>query len=89
MRDFEWDEKKRVSNLEKHKIDFIDAREIFNDPERIESEILKNTEKRYQTIGKINDVVLFVVYINRKEKARIISARRASKNERKIYEISK
>lgn len=89
MRDFEWDEKKRVSNLEKHKIDFIDAREIFNDPERIESEILKNTEKRYQTIGKVNDVILFVVYINRKEKVRIISARRASKNERKIYETSK
>lgn len=89
MNIFEWDDNKRNVNLEKHKIDFIDAMEIFNDSERLESEIVKNNEVRYQTLGKVGEVVLLVVYTRREEKLRIISARRASKNERKIYDASK
>jgi hypothetical protein len=86
MNYFEWDEKKRESNLEKHKIDFVDAKEIFLDAYRLELQVIKNNETRFQTIGKVNEVILFVVYTRRNQKARIISARRASKNERKIYE---
>ena len=83
--DFEWNENKREYNLEKHGIDFIDAVEIFDDPDRIEAESIRERERRCQTIGLVNDVVLFVVYTHRSKIKRIISARRASKNERKTY----
>ncbi|MES2141851.1 MAG: BrnT family toxin [Pseudomonadota bacterium] len=43
---FEWDEKKRSLNLEKHGIDFVDAIEIFDDFNRIELETVRNSEVR-------------------------------------------
>lgn len=85
MKYFEWDENKRKFNLEKHEIDFTDIIEIFNDPDRIEFENIRSGEKRVQTIGIVYEVVLFLVYTPRGRKKRIISARRASKNERKAY----
>ncbi len=86
MKYFEWDENKRQYNLEKHNIDFIDAIEIFDDPDRIELENNNKGEKRVQTIGIVHNIVLFLVYTTRGTKKRIISVRRASKNERKAYE---
>ncbi len=88
MKEFEWDENKRKSNLEKHKIDFIDAIEIFNDVNRIELESTRKGEPRFQTIGMVNHVVLLLVYVIRQGKRRIISVRRASKSERKAYETA-
>lgn len=86
MKNFEWDENKRKYNLEKYGIDFIDVVEIFDDPKRIEFENIRDGEKRFQTIGIVNGVALFLVYTSRGRKKRIISVRRASKNERKTYE---
>lgn len=86
MKDFEWDENKREYNLEKHGIDFIDAIAIFDDPDRIEFENNRKGETRCQTIGMVHDIVLFLVYTSRGRKKRIISVRRASKNERKAYD---
>lgn len=85
IEDFEWDNNKKDVNFRKHEIDFIDAIEVFNDPFRIEVEILRNGEQRYQTIGIINEVAILVVYTQRDGKKRIISARKASKNERGVY----
>lgn len=85
MKYFEWDENKRVFNLEKHGIDFIDAILIFDDPNRIELESSRKGELRCQTIGVVYDVILFLVYTVRGKNRRIISVRRASKNERKAY----
>ena len=85
MKEYEWDEVKRQLNLEKHGIDFVDATDIFLDFNRIEMESTRDGEIRYQTIGTVNEIVLLVVYTTRKNKIRIISARRASKNERKAY----
>lgn len=85
MQAFEWDETKRAINLEKHGIDFVDAIEVFNDPNRIELEVVRNNETRYQTMGCINHMVFLVVYVSRKKVKRIISARRASKSERETY----
>jgi len=85
MKDFEWDEQKRNSNIEKHGLDFIDAIKVFEDNYRIEYENVRNGEKRYQTIGTVNEVTILVVYTSRSTKKRIISARRASRNERKLY----
>lgn len=86
MKDFEWDENKRKYNLEKHGIDFIDTLAIFDDPDRIEFENIRQGETRVQTIGMVHDIVLFLVYTLRGRTKRIISVRRASKNERKAYD---
>jgi uncharacterized protein len=85
IRAFAWDETKRAINLEKHGIDFVDAIEVFNDPNRIELEVVRNNEPRYQTIACVNNIILLVVYTAREKAKRIISAKRASKNERKAY----
>ena len=82
---FEWDEIKRKSNIAKHSIDFIDAVKIFDDTHRIERPIIKNNEQRVQTIGLMDDIVIFVVYTIRNSKIRIISARCANKIEREAY----
>ena len=86
MKYFEWDENKRKYNLEKHGIDFIDAIAIFDDPDRIEFENIRKGETRIQTIGMVHDIILFLVHTSRGRKKRIISVRRASKNERKAYD---
>ena len=85
MKHFEWDKQKHAINLKKHHIDFIDAIKVFDDDNRIELENEKNGEVRYETIGIIEEVAIFVVYTYRNKKRRIISARRASKAERKTY----
>jgi uncharacterized DUF497 family protein len=86
MKDFEWDKNKRRYNIEKNGIDFIDAILIFDDQDRIEFECLRNGEVRFQTIGMVHDTALFLVYASRGRKKRIISVRRASKNERTAYD---
>lgn len=86
MSSFEWDENKRISNLQKHGIDFVDAAHIFGDDDRIELEIIRNGEHRFITIGSVSKVIILVVYVYRKENKRLISARRASAEERECYE---
>ena len=82
---FEWDESKRQSNIEKHGIDFKDALQLFEDKMRVEALSLQKDEERYITFGVVNEVILAVVYTNRNNVKRIISARVAHENERKIY----
>lgn len=83
---FEWDEKKRILNIEKHHIDFNDAREIFDDANRIETEIIHSSgEIRHITMGSINGIIFLAVYTLRGEITRLISVRRASKDERNTY----
>ena len=86
MKIFEWDENKRTINLEKHGIDFINAVGIFGDVNRIELETIRNGESRVISIGRVYDIILLVVYVHRQEKKRLISARRASAEERECYE---
>ncbi|HYF98233.1 MAG TPA: BrnT family toxin [Coxiellaceae bacterium] len=85
MLDFEWDENKRLSNLKKHGVDFSDAIQVFEDVMRIEQLLVCKNEERYQVVGVVDEIVLFVVYTVRSHKKRIISARRASRNERRKY----
>lgn len=83
---FTWDEPKRQINIEKHGIDFHDAKHIFEDPYRIERQSYRNDEDRYEVIGEVNSHILLVAYVIREGNVyRLISARRASKNERKSY----
>ena len=83
---FEWDSSKEINNIKKHGIDFKTASAVFDDPFRIEWYDVSHstTEDRYNTIGMAHDV-LFVVYTERREKTRIISARIANKRERSLY----
>ncbi len=84
---FEWDEAKREANLVKHGVDFVDALEVFADPLRIERIDKRHEyrEERCQVVGRVGEQVLFVVYTRRGVARRVISARRASKDERRTY----
>lgn len=83
---FEWDDEKNRINLRKHGIDFTDAAQVFFDENRIEQpdEFHSDDEDRWQVIGMVNEI-LFVIYTDREDRTRIISARKADKRERRIY----
>ena len=83
---FEWDSEKAEFNWRKHKIDFKDAVRVFEDESRLDypDEEHSDEEDRYITIGRV-DKILFVVYTEREDRTRIISARKADKSERRMY----
>lgn len=83
---FEWDEQKEYLNIRKHHINFNIAKRVFNDVNRIEIYDMQHSidEDRYNTIGMVENV-LFVVYTERKETIRLISARLATEKERSLY----
>ena len=85
----EWDEDKNVLNKRLHDgLGFEDAQYVFTDPERLErfdrSEENTSGEERWQTLGKVGSV-LCVIYTERGVNKRIITARLASKTERRSY----
>ena len=86
---FEWDENKEKINISKHGLDFSTAALVFRDQNRLEwfDELHSNYEDRYITIGEINGiaVVLMVVYTERGDAIRLISARKATKQEMRMY----
>ena len=86
--EFEWDESKRESNLAKHLIDFLDAITIWNGPviDPASSRVI-GAEDRHLALGAIGDdhLTIAVVYTVRDDVRRIISARRARRNERQAY----
>ena len=83
---FEWDEEKNIINKEKHKISFETAAYVYEDPYYIEMFDFEHSvdEDRYIAIGKVGDV-LFVVFTERKETIRLISARLATSAEKELY----
>lgn len=86
---FEWDDNKEQINIAKHGLDFTTAARVFEDENRLElyDEVHSDTEDRYITIGEINGVaiIVFVVYTERGDAIRLISARKATKQERRAY----
>ena len=86
---FEWDESKAEKNEQKHGVSFEEAESIFYDPRSvtIADPDHSETELRFIDIGTSNyDRILVVVYTERENRVRLISARRASRKERKMYE---
>ncbi|MCM1561970.1 MAG: BrnT family toxin [Butyrivibrio sp.] len=83
---FEWDEEKNALNKERHKISFETAAYVFDDPYYIEMFDFEHSvdEDRYIAIGKVEDI-LFVVFTERKDSVRLISARLATNAERSLY----
>ena len=84
---FEWDEIKNRSNFNKHGVDFNDATEIFNSIRVTAVDKRKDYgEVRKITIGRIGKSICVVVYTERDETRRIISARKANVRERRRYD---
>lgn len=84
--DFEWDEAKARANRRKHGVDFAEAVTVFLDPNAIDAPDLESSE-RFVVIGRsTTSRVLFVVYAERRERIRLISARKASPSQRRVYE---
>jgi hypothetical protein len=83
---FEWDPKKNRANRQKHGIDFIDAAAIFSSPcvEGLD-ERFSNGEARIIAYGQLGSHVIAVVFCWRKDRRRIISARKATRSETKMY----
>ena len=86
MLNFEWDENKNIINQQKHHISFETAAYVFFDENYIEMYDFEHStqEDRYIAIGCVNDI-LFVVFTERKENIRLISARLATESERRLY----
>lgn len=83
---FEWDEEKNEYNKKKHSISFELAALVFDDPFYVEMYDFEHSveEDRYIAIGKVGEV-LFVVFTERKERIRLISARVATPLEKELY----
>jgi uncharacterized DUF497 family protein len=83
---FEWDENKNDSNVKRHGIDFLDARTIFNGQiVTIEDDRFDYGEQRFVSFGIMYGHVIAVVHLETEKMIRIISARKATKNEQKEY----
>lgn len=93
LRLFSWDDAKDESNRRKHGVSFEVAKLVFSDPLHVtRQDRIENGEQRWQTVGIAGEIVLLLVAHtwheaeNGTEHIRIVSARRATKLERKIYE---
>jgi uncharacterized protein len=92
--EFEWDENKNKGNITKHGIDFQQAKQIFEDPNLLTYEDTRFSygEAREISIGQLllttqsKIIIAVVVHTDRGGKIRLISARKASKQERIEYE---
>lgn len=88
VRAFEWDEDKNALNRVKHNLDFDDAIDIFYAPILLRRSD-RNNEERFVAIGFLDDRPIAIIFTRRGEVVRIISARRARKNEERAYRNAK
>jgi uncharacterized protein len=86
---FEWDDAKAKSNYAKHGVSFEFARGVFKDAFAIEriDERFSYEEERFVIIGMVEENLLSVTYVARDQRIRLISARRAIKDEWNDYFI--
>ena len=88
MLSFEWNDRKALTNLAKHGVSFETARKVFEDPFAVDikDRSANYGEVRRRIVGLGNGLVLTVIYTERSEVIRIISARKATRAERKEYD---
>jgi uncharacterized protein len=87
--EFEWDERKAVSNFSKHGVSFEEAETVFEDPLYVDfyDPDHSQDEERYLIIGISKQARLLIVsYTERRNSIRLISAREVTRVEREIYE---
>ncbi len=85
---YEWDEAKREANLKKHGFDFDDADLVYSNPNKLTFPERARGEARWRDVAlvRLNGLVLALVYTVRGYNVRIISFRKASRKERRIYD---
>jgi uncharacterized protein len=86
---FEWNPDKANLNLQKHSVSFNEASTVFNDPLSVTFPDTDHSfgEERYVIIGLSSaNRILIVPHTDRADRVRIISAREATRNERRFYE---
>lgn len=85
--EFDWDAAKYDANLKKHGISFDEAKHIFDGPTLTRADDRQDYgENRNISLGALSpDAVLVVVHTERRDKIRLISARKANRRERKVY----
>jgi uncharacterized DUF497 family protein len=84
--DFEYDENKSIKNKEKHNIDFVEAKLLWNNKSSIVIPAnITDNEVRYAMISKLNQKCYVAIFTIRNDNYRIISVRRCRKNEEKDY----
>ena len=87
--EFEWNPDKATRNFEKHDVSFQEAATVFNDPLSVTFPDPQHSigERRYVIIGISSfGQLLIVAHTDREEKVRIISARKATRQEKRFYE---
>ena len=82
---FEFDASKSKANREKHGIDFVEAQQLWEDEDRLEITARTEDEPRYVLIAVLSQKLWSVFFTYRKGSIRLISVRRAKKEERKLY----
>jgi uncharacterized DUF497 family protein len=84
--EFEWDEAKRLANLRRHGIDFMDVPAVFDgDIVTVEDDRFRYGEQRFITLGMLQGRVVAIVHTEREECTRIISARKGTNYEQRTY----
>lgn len=83
---FTWDDNKYQANFIKHGFDFADAETVFNGPTfTYEDDRFAYGEQRLMTLGLLGQVVVSVTHTELNGEIRVISMRRGSKNEQRIF----
>lgn len=83
---FEWNEDKRLINLQRHGIDFVDVRKVFdNEVYTIIDDRFDYGEIRFFTLGLLNGRVIVIAHAQTEDVIRIISARKANKYDQEKY----
>ena len=82
---FEWDDEKARLNLVKHKIGFEAGLLVFDDPNISERPDDTPYEERFKATGMVNDRLITAIYTDRPPRIRIISVRKASRDEQENY----
>lgn len=86
---YEWDDDKAEANWQKHHVSFDEAVTVFDDPREITSPDPQHStdEDRFISVGRSQSgQILTVVFTERDQRLRIISARQATRRERRQYE---
>lgn len=84
--EFEWCEAKRLANIEKHGIDFLDADIVFGGSHLVGSARTEGGEVRWMAVGVLDDVYVTVIFTRRASTIRLISMRSARREERERYQ---
>ena len=83
--DFEFDASKSKANLEKHGIDFVEAQRLWEDEDRLEIPARTEDEPRHVLIAALGQKLWSAFFTYRRGRIRLISVRRARKEERALY----